>query len=67
MEGIKYLMDKKGKKVAIQIDLKKHKLFIQEYLEFIEDKNDIFKSQSEETVPLEEVLLKFEKLHGENV
>lgn len=67
MEGIKYLTDEKGKRVAIQIDLHKHKRFINEYLEFIEDKNDILNTQFEETVPFEEVLVKFENLHGGNV
>ena len=35
MERIKYLTDEKGKRVAIQIDLHKHKKFIHEYLDFI--------------------------------
>lgn len=52
MEGIKYLTDDRGREIAIQIDLKKHKVFIQQYLEFIEDKKDIDKTAFEETVPL---------------
>jgi len=65
MEGIKYLTDENGKRVAIQIDLYKHKKFIHEYLEFIEDKNDILDTRFEETISFEEVLLKFE--NRENV
>lgn len=67
MEGIKYLTDEKGNRIAVQIELKKHKQFIQEYLEFIVDKKDVLKTQNEETVPFEEVISKFEALHGENI
>jgi len=67
MEGIKYLTDEKGNRIAVQIELKKHKRFIQEYLEFIDDKNDILKTGNEETVPFEEVISKFEALHGEDL
>ena len=67
MEGIKYLTDEKGNRIAVQIELKKHKQFIQEYLEFIEDRKDILKTRKEETVPFEEVISKFEDLHGKNV
>ncbi len=67
MEGINYLTDEKGKKIAIQIDLKKHKEFIQEYLEFIDDKKDILSTQLEDTVLFEEVISKFEKLYGKAV
>ena len=52
----------RGRKIAIQIDLKKHKVFIQEYLEFIEDKKDIDKTAFEETIPFEEVVSRFEDL-----
>ena len=64
MEGIKYITDERGKKVAVQIDLEKHKQFIQEYLEFIEDRNDIQNVVNEPLVPFEDVISKFEKLHG---
>ncbi|MGM0621133.1 MAG: hypothetical protein ACQETJ_08825 [Bacteroidota bacterium] len=67
MEGIKYLTDEKGNRIAVQIELKKHKRFIQEYLEFIDDRNDILKTRNEETVPIEEVISKFEALHGEDL
>ncbi|MCF6357180.1 MAG: hypothetical protein L3J54_05175 [Draconibacterium sp.] len=67
MDGIKYLTDEKGKRIAIQIDLYKHKKFIYEYIEFIEDRNDIMNSQFEPTVTFEEVLKKFENLHGEKI
>ncbi|MCD6355414.1 MAG: hypothetical protein J7L95_07680 [Prolixibacteraceae bacterium] len=67
MEGIKYLTDEKGKRVAIQIDLSKHKKFVEEYLEFVEDRKDIKATQFEETIPFEEVISKYEKLHGKNV
>jgi len=67
MEGIKYLTDEKGNRIAVQIELKKHKRFIQEYLEFIDDKNDILKTGNEETVPFEEVISKFKALHGEDL
>ncbi len=67
MEGIKYLTDEKGNRIAVQIELKKHKQFIQEYLEFIEDRKDIVKTRDEETVPFEEVISKFEALHGEDL
>jgi len=64
MEGIKYLTDEKGKRVAVQIELKKHKRFIQEYLDYIEDRTEVVKTRHEETVPLDEVITEFEKLHG---
>jgi hypothetical protein len=67
MEGIKYLTDEKGKRVAVQIELKKHKRFIQEYLDYIEDRTDVVKTRDEETVTFDEVISKFEKLHGKNV
>jgi hypothetical protein len=67
MEGVKYLTDEKGKRVAVQIELKKHKTFIQEYLDYIEDRTDVVKTRDEETVPFDEVISKFEKLHGKNV
>ena len=63
MEGIKYLTDEKGKRIAVQIELKKHRRFIQDYLDFIEDKKDVLKTREEETVPFEEVISKFEALH----
>ena len=62
MEGIKYLTDEKGKRVAVQIELKKHKKFVQEYLDYIEDRTDVLKTRNEETVPFDEVISKFEKL-----
>lgn len=65
MEGIKYLTDERGKRIAVQIDLEKHKQFIEEYLEFIEDRNDILNVVNEPLVPLVDVISKFEKLHGE--
>jgi len=67
MEGIKYLTDEKGKRIAVQIELKKHGQFIQEYLDFIDDRKDILKTREEETVPFEEVISKFEELHGKNL
>jgi hypothetical protein len=67
MEGIKYITDEKGKRVAVQIELKKHKRFIQEFLEYIEDRADVLKTRNEETVPIDEVIAKFEALHGESL
>lgn len=67
MEGIKYLTDGKGNRIAVQIELKKHKRFIQEYLEFIEDRKDIVKTRDEGTVPFEEVISKFEALYGDDL
>jgi hypothetical protein len=67
MEGIKYLTDENGKRIAIQIELKKHKKFIQEFLEYIEDRTDVLKIRGEETVPIDEVIAKFEKLHGKSL
>lgn len=67
MEGVKYLTDEKGKRVAVQIELKKHKKFIQEYLDYIEDRTEVVKTRNEDTVPFDEVISKFEKLHGKSV
>lgn len=67
MEGVKYLTDEKGKRVAVQIELKKHKKFIQEYLDYIEDRTEVLKTRNEDTVPFDEVISKFEKLHGKSV
>ena len=67
MEGIKYLTDEKGKRIAVQIELKKHKRFIQEYLDYIEDRTDVIKTWDEEIIPFDEVISKFEKQHGRNV
>jgi hypothetical protein len=67
MEGIKYLTDENGKRIAVQIELKKHKKFIQEFLEYIEDRTDVLKIRGEETVPIDEVIAKFEKLHGKSL
>ncbi len=63
MEGIKYLTDEHGKRIAVQIDLEKHKQFIEEYLEFIEDRDDIQNVVTEPLVLFEDVISKFEKLH----
>ncbi len=67
MKGIKYLTDEKGKRIAVQIDLNDHKNFIQDYLEYIEDRTDILNSEQKETVSFDEVVAKFEKLHGKEV
>lgn len=64
MEGVKYLTNEKGKKIAVQIDLKKHQQFINDYLEYLEDKADLEKSSKEETVPFEEAISRFEVIHG---
>jgi len=51
MTGIQYIVDAKGRKVAVQIDLRKHKALW-------EDLQDVLVArsrQSEKSVPLEEV------------
>jgi hypothetical protein len=51
MTGIQYLTDEKGRKVAVQIDLKKHR-------ELWEDIEDVLVSRSrrrEKRIPLEKV------------
>lgn len=51
MSGIQYLTDEKGRKVAVQIDLKKHR-------ELWEDIQDVLVSRSrrhEKRIPLEKV------------
>ena len=51
MNGIQYVTDKKGRKVAVQIDLKKHR-------ELWEDIEDVLVSHSrrhEKRIPLEKV------------
>jgi hypothetical protein len=64
MTGIQYLTDEKGRKVAVQIDLKKHR-------ELWEDIEDVLVSQSrrhEERIPLGKVkagLMKSGKLPRE--
>ena len=64
MNGIQYLMDEKGRKVAVQIDLKKHR-------ELWEDIEDVLVSRSrrqEKRIPLHKVranLVKSGKLPGE--
>jgi hypothetical protein len=61
MSGIQYVTDEKGRKVAVQIDLKKHR-------ELWEDIQDVLISRSrrhEKRIPLEKVkagLLKSGKL-----
>ncbi|MEJ0063424.1 MAG: hypothetical protein WDO70_09575 [Alphaproteobacteria bacterium] len=63
MVGIQYVTDEKGRKVAVQIDLKKHK-------ELWEDIEDVLVSRSrkqERRIPLSKVkaaLVKSGKLHG---
>lgn len=52
MEGIKYLVDEKNNKVAVQIDLEK-------YGEFWEDFYDILVAEAkkdEESIPLEDLI-----------
>jgi len=64
MTGIQYVTDKKGRKVAVQIDLKKHR-------ELWEDIEDVLVSRSrrnEKRIPLEKVkasLIKSGKLSRE--
>jgi hypothetical protein len=64
MNGIQYLTDEKGRKVAVQIDLKKHR-------ELWEDFEDVLVSRSrrhEKRIPLEKVkagLIKSGKLSRE--
>jgi len=51
MNGIQYLTDEKGRKIAVQIDLKKHR-------ELWEDIEDVLVSRSrqdERRIPLEKV------------
>jgi hypothetical protein len=51
MTGIQYIVDTKGRKIAVQIDLRKHKALW-------EDLQDVLVArsrQSEKSVPLEEV------------
>ena len=51
MTGIQYLTDEKGRRVAVQIDLKKHR-------ELWEDVEDVLVSRarrSEKRIPLEEI------------
>ncbi len=51
MTGIQYLTDEKGSRVAVQIDLKKHR-------ELWEDVEDVLVSRarrSEKRIPLEEI------------
>jgi hypothetical protein len=51
MTGIQYVIDDKGRKVAVQIDLRKHKVLW-------EDLQDVLVARSrqrEKSVPLEEV------------
>jgi hypothetical protein len=51
MTGIQYIVDAKGRKIAVQIDLRKHKALW-------EDLQDVLVArsrQSEKSVPLEEV------------
>ncbi|WP_167605878.1 hypothetical protein [Maribellus sediminis] len=67
MDGIKYITDEAGRRIAVQIDLEKHKQFIEDYLDFIEDENDVRNVVNEPLIPLEEVISKFEKLHGEKL
>ncbi len=64
IEGVKYLTDEKGRKIAVQIDLKKHKDFITDYFEYLEDKADLQRTVREEIVPFEEVIAKFEAING---
>jgi hypothetical protein len=64
MSGIQYVTDEKGRKVAVQIDLKKHR-------ELWEDIEDVLVSRSrrhEKRIPLEKVkagLIKSGKLSRE--
>ncbi len=64
MNGIQYVTDEKGRKVAVQIDLKKHR-------ELWEDIEDVLVSRSrrhEKRIPLEKVragLIKAGKLPRE--
>jgi len=64
MTGIQYVTDEKGRKVAVQIDLKKHR-------ELWEDIEDVLVSRSrrnEKRIPLEKVkagLIKSGKLSRE--
>ena len=63
MTGIQFVTDEKGRKLAVQIDLKKHKALW-------EDIEDVLVSQSrrhEKRIPLSKVkadLIKSGRLHG---
>ena len=63
MSGIQFVTDEKGRRIAVQIDLKKHKALW-------EDIEDVIVSRSrrrEKGMPLDEVkadLVKRGKLHG---
>jgi hypothetical protein len=63
MTGIQFLTDEKGRRIAVQIDLKKHKALW-------EDLEDVLSSQSrrhEKRIPLEKVkadLIKSGKQRG---
>ena len=67
MEGVKYLTDERGKRIEVQIELKKHKKFIYDYLEYIEDSKELSELKDEELIPFDEVIAKFEKVHGKSL
>jgi len=51
MEGIKYLVDEKNNKVAVQIDLEKYGELVEELLDVIEAEE----RKDDETITLEEL------------
>lgn len=57
MEGIKYLIDGKNNKVAVQIDLEKYGELIEELLDVIEAED----SKDDETITLEELKAELRK------
>lgn len=57
MEGIKYLIDEKNNKVAVQIDLEKYGELIEELLDVIEAEE----SKDDETITLEELKAELKK------
>jgi len=57
MKGIKYLIDEKNNKVAVQIDLEKYGDLIEELLDVIEAEE----SKDDETITLEELKAELKK------
>lgn len=57
MEGIKYLVDARNNKVAVQIDLEKYGELIEELLDVVEAEA----SKDDETITLEELKVELKK------
>jgi len=63
MTGIQFVTDEKGRKVAVQIDLKKHKLLWEDFLDGVVSES----RKREKSIPFEEVkaaLVKRGRLRG---